>query len=356
MQPFRLLGIALACASLAACEEKAEVAPPPQQVRAVAAALGQYQPGAEITGEVKARIQTELSFRVSGRVIERRADVGSRVRAGEVLARLNDTEQQADLSVARAALESAKAVLTQKTLAFARSKSLIQSQAIAKQAFDSAQEELLSAQAALESAEAALATAKDALSYTELKADADGIITARTIEVGQVVSAAQSAFTLADDGPRDAVFDVFEAFFLNGPPLADVDVAPVGDQPDKVAAKIREVSPVIDTKAGTIRIKVALQDGTKWPLGTPVVGEIHSSPRQGIVLPYNAITSADGEPAVWLVNTEKHTVSLCKISVDRYRKSDFVVTGGIAPKDLIVTEGGKFLREGQAVAWDRQVR
>ncbi len=352
MQLFRLLGIGLACTSLAACEEIAEVSPPPKQVRVIAAAAAQYRPSAEITGEVKARIQTELSYRVSGRVIERRADVGSRVHAGEVLARLNDTEQRADVSVARAALDSARAIVRQKTLNLARSGTLLQSQAIAQQIFDEARKELRSAEASFDSAEAALATAEDALSYTELRADADGIITARTIEVGQVVSAAQPAVTLAHDGPRDAVFDVFEAFFLDGPPSADVGVAPVGDQAAKVDAKIREVSPVIDTKGGTIRIKVALQDGVQWSLGTPVVGTLRSSPHDGIVLPYNAITSANGEPAVWLVNTENRSVSRREISVARYRKNDFVVTGGIVPTDLVVTEGGKFLREGQAVAWE----
>lgn len=351
MQPFRLLGIGLACASLAACEEKAEVPPPPQQVRVVPAATAEYQPDAEITGEVKARIQTELSFRVSGRVLERQADVGSHVRTGDVLARLNDTEQQADVSVARAALESAQAVVRQKMLNFERSRSLLQSQAIAQAIFDEARKELTSTQAILESAEAALATAEDALSYTELRADADGIITARNLEVGQVVSAAQSVFTLAHDGPRDAVFDVFEAFFLDGPPLADVEVAPVGDRTLAVHAGIREVSPVIDTKAGTIRIKVGFPQDAQWPLGTPVVGTLRSSPRDGIVLPYNAITSANGKPAVWLVNTENGSVSRREISVARYRKSDFVVTGGIVPTDIVVTEGGKFLREGQAVAW-----
>ncbi|PTM98955.1 efflux RND transporter periplasmic adaptor subunit [Mycoplana dimorpha] len=352
MQSFRLLGIGLACAFLAACEDKAVQTPQPQQVRVVAAASAQYQPSAEITGEVKARIQTELSFRVSGRVIERRVDIGSHVRAGEILARLNDTEQQADVSVARAALESAKAVAQQKALALERAKHLVQSQAVAKQVFDAAQQELLSARAALASAEAALATAQDALSYTEVRADADGIITARGIEVGQVVSPAQSVFTLAHDGQRDAVFDVFEAFFLDGRPSADIEVAPLVDRVHELHANVREVSPVIDTKAGTIRIKAALPDDAGWPLGTAVVGRIKSSPRSGIVLPYNAMASDHGDPAVWLVGTEKHTVTLRRISVDRYRKSDFVVAGGIAPNDLIVTEGGKFLREGQAVGWE----
>lgn len=185
-----------------------------------------------------------------------------------------------------------------------------------------------------------------------MKAAADGIITARGIEAGQVVSAAQSAFTLAHDGPRDAVFDVFEAFFLDGRPLNDVEVAPVSDPSLDVDASIREVSPVIDAKAGTIRIKVGLQEVAQWPLGTPVVGKLRAPPRDGIVLPYTAIASAEGEPAVWLVNTQNHSVSLRKISVARYRQSDFVVTGGVAVQDLIVTEGGKFLKEGQAVAWE----
>ena len=352
MQPLRILGIGLACASLAACEEKTELAPLPQQVRVVSAITTQYRPGAEITGEVRARIQTELSFRVTGRVIERQADVGAHVRAGQVLARLNDTEQQADVSVARAALASAQAVVKQRTLAFERSKALVQSQVISEETFDEARKDLTSAQAALEAAGATLATAEDALSYTELKAEADGIITARSLEVGQVVSAAQSVLTLADDGPRDVVFDVFEAFFLDGPPLSDVAVAPVGDRALEVHANIREVSPVIDTKAGTIRIKVELQANSHWPLGTPVVGKLRSAARDGIVLPYNAIASAKGEPAVWLINSNNRSVSLRKVSVARYRKSDFVVTSGIASDDLIVTEGGKFLKEGQAVAWE----
>lgn len=352
MQRFQLLGIALACAALAACEENADVAPQPQQVRVISAASGQYQTGAEITGEVRARIQTELSFRVSGRVIERRVDVGQHVRAGDVLARLDDAEQQADVSVARAALEAATAVARQKTLAFERAKTLLQSQVIAQQAFEAAQKELASAEALREAAEAALATAADVLSFAELKAEADGIITARSLEVGQVVSPAQPAFTLAHDGPRDAVFDVFEAFFLDGPPLADVEVAPVGDRSLGLHAKIREISPAIDINAGTIRIKAELRKDTQWPLGSPVVGTLLSTARRGIVLPFSAIASDNGEPAVWVVHAESKSVALHRISVGRYRKSDLIVASGINPSDLVVTEGGKFLKEGQAVAWE----
>ncbi|WP_065377173.1 efflux RND transporter periplasmic adaptor subunit [Ensifer adhaerens] len=352
MQPFRLIGIGLACAYLAACEDKAEVAAPPQQVRAVRASAAEYQPAAEITGDVKARIQSDLSFRVSGRVIERLVDVGSHVHAGDVLARLNDIEQRADVEVARAGLESAQAIVKQKALTFERYDALLRSRSIAQATFDQADKELRTTRASLDAAVAALATAKDALSHTELKAGSGGIITARAIEVGQVVSAAQPAFTLAHDGPRDVVFDVFEAFFLEGRPLAQVDVAPVADRALETQATVREIAPFIDTRTGTIRIKVALPEDVQWPLGTPVVGEFRSPTRKGIVLPAGAIASAMGEPAVWRINPMKNSVSLQKIEVAKYRQSDLIVADGIAPQDLIVTEGGKFLKQGQVVAWE----
>ena len=352
MQPIRLIGIGLACVQLAACEDKAEVAPPPQHVRAIHASLAEYQPRAEITGEVKARIQSNLSFRVSGRVIERFVDVSSPVHAGDILARLDDSEQRADVEVARAGLQSAQAVATQKTLTYERYEALLRSRSISQATFDEADKELRTARASLEAAEVALGTAEDALSYTKLKADADGIITARDIEVGRVVSAAQPAFTLAHNGPRDAVFNIFEAFFLEGQPLSGVDVAPVSDRTPGARATVREVSPFIDTRTGTIRIKVALPGDAQWPLGTPVVGEFRSPPRQGIVLPASAIASAKGEPAVWLVAPGSSSVSLRKIAVARYRDRDVIASGGIAPQDLIVTEGGKFLKEGQTVAWE----
>lgn len=111
---------------------------------------------------------------MSGRVAERRVDVGMRVRAGDVLARIEDTEQRPDVDVAKAALESARATVKQKTLTFERYKALLQSRAIAQSAYDQARQELVTAPSALDAAEATLATNQDALSYTELKADAEG--------------------------------------------------------------------------------------------------------------------------------------------------------------------------------------
>lgn len=351
--PSRMFGFGLIALSLAACDDSAKTAvAPPQSVRVVPAAMTEQQRFTSVTGEIRARIQTDLAFRSAGKVVERRVDIGSRVQTGDVLARVDDTEQRADVEAAEAGLLAANATLTQKNLAFRRYQTLLETRAVAQSTFDQAKEDLATAEGALESAQASLAIARDALSHTELKANADGIITARSVEVGQVVSAAQPAFTLAHYGPRDAVFDVFEAFFLAGPPAEEATVVPVSNPGGGIPAKVREVAPVIDTTTGTIRMKLALPDNVQWSLGTPVIAAFRTPPETAITLPWSAMTSDAGKPAVWVVDAATRNVALRPIAVASYHSGEFTVAKGISPQELVVTDGGKFLRPGQVVSWE----
>ena len=150
-------------------------------------------------------------------MIARYADVGQHVEAGETLAKVDPAEPQADLDAANASVASAEALLKQTSAAFDRQKSLMDAGFATRSNFDAAQQNLKTAQSALAQAKAQAASATDALSYTELRAEVPAIITAREIEIGQVAQAAQAAFTLAQDGPRDAVFNVFESIFLLKP-------------------------------------------------------------------------------------------------------------------------------------------
>lgn len=198
------------------------------------------------TGEISARVQSDLSFRVSGQIVERLVDVGQHVSDGQVLARIDPQEQKADLQVALATLQSAQAQQTQAQQAFDRQQSLFNTGVTTRAALDQAQETLLTGQGTVQSAQAQVDTARDALEQTELKADADGIITVRSAEVGQVAQAAQLIFTLAHDGPRDAVINADETTLLGGEIQNDVVVRMIsGGEPIK--ATIREVSPTIDT-------------------------------------------------------------------------------------------------------------
>ena len=335
---------------LAACDSEKKSVAPAQAVRVLEAGMEQRQQSAEVTGEVRARVQTDVAFRTAGKIVVRLVDVGSHVLSGDVLARIDDSQQRADLVSAEANLLAARATLTQKELAYRRNQALVETSTVAQQTLDQAIEELAVARGTSESAEASLAIARDELAHTELRAEADGTITARNIEVGQVVSAAQPAFTLAHDGPRDAVFNVFEAFLLTGQTNDEAIVTAVSNSGSSVITRIREVSPVIDTTTGTIRIKVALPEKVQWPLGAAVVGLFKGPSVATVTLPWSAMTSAGGNPAVWIVNKTNKTVSLRPITVSDYRTGDFSVSKGVVPQDIVV-EGGKFLRPDQTVTW-----
>ncbi|MDQ0456113.1 efflux RND transporter periplasmic adaptor subunit [Rhizobium paknamense] len=343
-----LIGIAAGALALSSCQ-KQEAHEGTKPVAVITMKVGEepQRRTASVTGDISARVQSDLSFRVSGRIIERFVDVGSVVKAGEILARIDPEEQRADVAVAQANLNSAKATELQAQLAFQRQQNLFTSNVTTQAALDSAQETLTTAEGSVASAQASLDSALDSLSYTELRADADGIITARDAEVGQVAQAAQAVFSLAHDGPRDAVFDVYESLYLHRAPGDEVKVSLLSDPRRTVMAKVREISPSIDTSTGTIRVKVNIEQSANLPLGAPVVGTFQSDTFTKMELPWSAMASIGSKPAVWVFDPASSTASLHPIEVAAYETGNFQVTSGIKPGDMVVIDGLKFIRPGE---------
>ncbi len=348
----KLIVFLLLAVLVVSCDEKKMASPvQPKAVIAVVARSIEFASSATLSGSVTARIETQLSFRVSGRIIERNVEVGSHVKAGDILARIDPAQQQADVDVAKAGLEAAQAQLRQATLALKRQKELLATQITSKANYDQAEAALRTAEGTADAARAVLASAKDTLGFTYLRADADGIITARNAEVGQVQQAAQTVFTLAHDGTRDAVFHVFESLFLNNPSDASIEVSLLSDPSVKITATVREVSPTIDASTGTIRVKVDLgEQGTIMPLGAIVTGRFSYLSKQVMLLPWSAMASVDGKPAVWLIDPDSSKVSLQAVQVSDYETGLFTVTDGLKDGDLVVSKGGKLLRTGQQVS------
>ncbi|MBB3308405.1 RND family efflux transporter MFP subunit [Rhizobium sp. BK196] len=345
--------LGVSAVALASCEEKSASEAKPKNVEAVVAKVTPTVENNAITGEVSARVESDLSFRVSGRIVERLVDVGSSVKAGQVLARMDAEEQKADLGVATANLQSALAQQTQAQLAFDRQQNLFRTQVATRAALDQAQEALLTAEGGVKLAQAQFDTAKDALSYTELRADADGVITARNAEVGQVAQAAQLIFTLAHDGPRDAVFNVFESLYLGRNLENTVAVSSLSAPSHKIEASVREISPTIDPSTGTIRVKVGLEATPDMQLGAPVVGTFRSKAQNAIELPWSAMASKGGQPAVWIVDPASSSVSLRPVDVSDYETGRFAVRAGVSQGDIVVVDGTKFLRPGEVVAYGK---
>ena len=341
-----LLMVALAGCSQDAAPEKA-----PAAVKAQTVELTDYAPRIELTGEIKAQIQSDLSFRVSGRVIERNVDVGDRVAPEQALAQLDPQEQEANVRAAEANVQAAEAQLRQVTSTFERQKTLLAQGFTTRRDYDQAEQTFRTAQGSLDAARAQLETARQQLSYTTLRAGLSGIITLRNVEVGQVVQAAQTVLSVARDGPRDAVFSVHESLF--GVERADntVDIVLLSDSRIKASGKVREVSPTVDPATGTVRVKVGIdQTPPAMTLGAAVTGSGRFKPRKLVVLPWSALSSQDGKPAVWIVEAQTSAVSLRPVVVDGYRTGVVVIRDGLKPGEIVVTAGGQLLRPNQKVA------
>lgn len=337
---------------LGGCGKDVAETRPDKLVRSTLVRLQTQQTSIRLTGDVQAFIRTELSFRVSGRVTERLVDVGAHVNAGDILARIDPTEQEADLESAKAGVSAAEAQLRVAKANFERQQTLMTRGFTTRVSFDQAQEALRTAEGSLEAAKAQLGTSTDALSYTDLRASAAGIITARSIEVGQVAQSAQSAYTLAQDGARDAVFDVYESIFTNRLVDNAVHLALLSDPAITALGRVREVSPTVDAKTGTVKVKINIENPPPaMTLGSAVIGEGKTIPADKIVLPWSALTASLAGPAVWVIDPKTRTVSLRDIAVETYNNGSFVVRTGLTVGERVVTDGGKLLHLGEIVTY-----
>lgn len=337
--------------ALAGCQDNAAPVQEPMQVLTTVAKLTNYAPTVSLTGEVKARIQNDLSFRVSGKIIERSVDVGKRVKAGDVLAKLDPQEQIANLNAARASAQASEAGLKQATATFDRQKTLLEGGYTTRRDFDQAEQAFKTAQASMDAANAQLASARDQLGYTELHASANGVITTRSAEVGQIVQAAQTIFVIAQDDMLDAVFNVNELVLTREPGDPVIALTLVSDPSVHATGTVREISPTIDPQMGTIRVKVAISDPPPaMTLGAAVVGSGKFKERSRILLPASALFSHDGSPAVWIIDSQTKAASLRPITIDSFETRGIVVRDGVKPGDIVVTQGGYLLRPDQVVA------
>ncbi|WP_248309490.1 efflux RND transporter periplasmic adaptor subunit [Bosea sp. Tri-44] len=342
----------LAVTGLAACQEQASGPEnPPTAVQVEAAALADYAPAIRLTGEIRPRVESELSFRVAGRITERLVNVGDHVTAEQVLARLDPQQQRATVTATEAAVVSAEAVLRQATSSYERQKALLARGFTTQREHDQAQEAYRTAEAALVDARAQLGTARDRLSDTVLRAGVAGVITARNAETGQVIQAAQTVFSIAQDGPRDAVFNVNESIFTHELTDPAIALTLVSDPAVTATGAVREVSPTVDRLTGTVRVKVGLaQSPAAMTLGASVIGEGRMQPRKLVVVPWSALSSGNGQPAVWTVAPQTKAVLLKPITIEGYGTGKVFVREGLQPGEMVATGGAQFLRPNQVVA------
>jgi RND family efflux transporter MFP subunit len=303
-----------------------------------------------LTGRIEAEDEAALGFRIAGRVMERPVNVGDRVQAGQIIARLEPQNEMNTLRSAQANLAAAQAKLTQARNHFERQETLLAQGWTTRALFDEAQKARDTAQAQVDSAEAELKAAHDLVSFTELKADAPGLVTATGAEAGEVVQAGQMIAKLARQDGRDAVFDV-PAQVLRSAPSDPVITVNLTDNPAVTAkGRVREVAPQADPVTRTFEVKVGLTDPpAAMRLGATVTGRLMTDASPVIEIPATALTQADRKPAVWVVDPTSKTVSLRTVDVLRFDPARVAVSQGLDTGEIVVTAGVQALHPGQTV-------
>jgi len=327
---------------------------PPEPVRAVkviTVGASAMRTNNEFSGEVRARVESRLGFRVAGKITQRQAEVGQHVAAGKVLAQLDPQDYRLATEGARAQVAAA---LTNRDLAaadFKRYSNLREQNFISSADLEKRETTLKAAQAQLEQAQAQLSAQGNQARYTTLVADVSGVITAVEAEVGQVVTAGMPVVRIAADGPRDVVFSVPEdkvAALRAGTGVAVRQWASTAN----VAGSLREGAASGDPVPRTYAVKVSLEPTAHPPLGstmTVVPEALSHAGAQAIKIPTSALRQEGQGTAVWVLDMSTMTLKLQPVQVATADGNEAVISAGLQPGMVIVSAGVHVLSPGQKV-------
>jgi multidrug efflux system membrane fusion protein len=340
--------------ALAGCHGDGPAAMPPRAVLVVHPGPAGDPGGLAFAGEVRAREESALSFRVGGKLARRFVDVGDRVRAGQVLAELDPQDLRLQAGAAQAQLAAAQGELARAAADRARYAKLAQQQLVSRSALDAQDAAYAAASGQAQAARANYDAARNAAGYARLLAPRDGVIALRQAEAGQVVAAGQPIFGLAADGAREIAIALPESrvrdFAVGQPAQVELWNAPGRRLP----ARIREISPAADAQTRTHAARVALDDARVAKDGLGQSARVFFAAAPGgakLAVPLAAVQPGPGGvKALWVVEPATRRVRLAPVRLGAYAEDSVPVLSGVSAGDWIVAAGGHLLRAGETVA------
>ncbi|MYM93502.1 efflux RND transporter periplasmic adaptor subunit [Duganella vulcania] len=344
-----LLIAVLAAAALAGCSKPAEKTEDIRPVRAMVLASSDVDVNAEFSGEVRARVESRLGFRVGGKIVSRKVDVGTLVKHGQVLMQLDPQDLQLSQAQALAGLRAAE---TNRDLAKAelkRYQELRNKNFVSQAVLDAKDSTYKAAQANVDATQAAYRGQSNQAAYASLVSDVDGVVTAVDAEVGQVVQPGTPVVRVAKQGEKEIVIGLPEDKVETLRRVPDVQVRLWADPGNVVAGKIREISPVADPSTRTYTVKVVIPDSlSEAKLGmTAVVQFASKTAKPQIKVPLTALYYEKSASSVWVV--EGGVVKLVPVTIDGAAGNEIVLAGGVKPGQTVVTAGVNLLKPGQKV-------
>ena len=347
------LGLLLATAvfALSACSKPEPKEEPLRAVKVITVAEGAQESSVEYSGDVHSRVESQLGFRVGGKITRRAVELGQRVKAGQVLAQVDAQDLKLSVDAARAQLAAAATNRDLAAADFKRYKELREQNFISSAELERRESTLKAAQAQWDQAQAQVAGQGNQADYAVLMADVSGVVTAVQAEVGQVVAAGTPVVKIAQDGARDVVFSVPEdkVQAVRVGTAAKVRIWP-GDA--VVPGTVREVAASADPATRTYMVKVALEGNQDVPLGATAAvtaAAFEHGDVAVIKLPTNALLKNGDHSAVWVLDTATMTVHLTPVAIATADGNEVVIGGGLQPGMKVVVAGVHVLSPGQKV-------
>lgn len=330
-------------------EPPADVVRPVQLVRASTATAASM---AVFAGEVKPRHEADLAFRIGGKIVERKVDVGAAVRRGQLLARLDPSDVALQAQGAEAAAAAARTEATFARAEYERFESLNRQKFVSASALDQKRNAMNAADARLEQAQAALAVSRNQAGYAALVAPEDGVITAVTAEAGQVVASGQAVMRLARTGEREIAIAVPEHRVGEIRAARELGVVLWADPKKLYGARVREISPSVDPVTRTFAVRVAVPEADAT-LGLGMTANVvvgGAGTAGATLLPLSSIYhTPDGKPAVWIYDPREQKVDLRAVTLGAYREDGVLVASGVRDGEWVVAAGANKLKPGQRV-------
>jgi RND family efflux transporter MFP subunit len=293
---------------------------------------------------VAARVQSNLGFRVNGKVTERLVDVGQTVKRDQPLMKIDPIDLDLAIAMKRAELNAAKARAIQAIAEEARQTSLIKKGATSQLLFDDAKAAADSARAQVELSEAALHTAENYGSYSIIYADADGTVIDTLAEPGHVVAAGETVIKLAHAGPREALVYLPETV---RPALGSVAIAQIYGLPSSASARLRQLSEAADPVTRTFEARYVLE-GRNAPLGATVAIQLDGHD-EALTVPLGAITDRGSGPGVWVIAPGAKTVAFRTVKVKKMEAEVALLESGLKAGETVVALGAHLLNDGEQV-------
>lgn len=334
---------------VSACHQPTEAPPAPRPVWVMSVGEAGGLVAASYTGEVKSRYESNIGFRIGGKIISRAVNVGDLVKKGQLIAQLDSNDTRLNAQAAQAEVQTAQANLALAQAELERRQQLYRQQFISKSALDSYETQVKTTQARLEQARSQAAVSLHQTGYTQLVADRSGVIGMIQAEPGQVVSAGQTIAQIYDLQTLEVLIAVPESR-IDSLHVGDIARITLNDLPQSYQGRIREISPAANSQTHAFDLRIQLLDADQqMKLGmTAQVSFAQQHSAQSLIVPATAVTQQDGHASVWIIDAQQKA-HIRRVTTGALTENGIEITSGLQPQETIATIGVHTLTEGMPV-------